>query len=80
VRPAETPVTAKSMDCSVVVTGRVLILSRIWYFVRGRRGVSRSYSRGCLVLSGDRRLLWHEIEKEGVGGHPSYRDAIYQCS
>jgi choline transport protein len=35
--PAETPVTAESMNYSVVVTGGVMILSGIWYVVRGRK-------------------------------------------
>jgi choline transport protein len=35
--PAETPVTANTMNYSVVVTGGVLILSGIWYWVRARK-------------------------------------------
>lgn len=35
--PPETPVDAESMNYSVVVTGGVMILSAIWYFVRGRK-------------------------------------------
>ena len=35
--PPETPVTAESMNYSVVVTGGVLILSAIWYFIRGKK-------------------------------------------
>jgi len=34
--PPATPVTASTMNYSVVVTGGVLILSAIWYFVRAR--------------------------------------------
>ena len=35
--PPATPVTASTMNYSVVVTGGIMILSTIWYFVRGRR-------------------------------------------
>jgi len=35
--PPATPVSASSMNYSVVVTGGVLILSGIWYFVRGKK-------------------------------------------
>ncbi|KAF2667741.1 amino acid transporter [Microthyrium microscopicum] len=35
--PPETPVTANTMNYSVVVTGGVLIFSVIWYFIAGRR-------------------------------------------
>lgn len=35
--PPETPVTASTMNYSVVVTGGVMILSAIWYFVRARK-------------------------------------------
>lgn len=35
--PPATPVSASTMNYSVVVTGGVMILSGIWYFVRGRR-------------------------------------------
>jgi choline transport protein len=35
--PPVTPVTANTMNYSVVVTGGVMILSVIWYFVRGRK-------------------------------------------
>ncbi|KAK5111657.1 hypothetical protein LTR62_004762 [Meristemomyces frigidus] len=35
--PPATPVTAATMNYSVVVTGGVMILSTIWYFLRGRR-------------------------------------------
>jgi choline transport protein len=35
--PAETPVTAEGMNYSIAVTGGVMILSAIWYFVRGRK-------------------------------------------
>ena len=34
--PPATPVTASTMNYSVVVTGGVMILSTIWYFVRAR--------------------------------------------
>lgn len=35
--PPETPVTTSTMNYSVVVTGGVLILSAVWYLMRGRR-------------------------------------------
>ena len=35
--PPVTPVSANTMNYSIVVTGGVLILSSIWYVVRGRR-------------------------------------------
>lgn len=35
--PPETPVTAETMNYSVVVTGGVIIFSIIWYFVRARK-------------------------------------------
>ena len=35
--PPATPVTAASMNYSVVVTGGVMLLSTVWYFVRGRK-------------------------------------------
>lgn len=35
--PPETLVTAPTMNYSVVVTGGVIILSIIWYFIRGRK-------------------------------------------
>jgi choline transport protein len=35
--PPVTPVTASTMNYSVVVTGGVLILAGIWYVIRGRR-------------------------------------------
>lgn len=35
--PPATPVTAESMNYSVVVTGGVIIFSIIWYFIRGRK-------------------------------------------
>jgi choline transport protein len=35
--PSETPVSANTMNYSVVVTGGVMILSGIWYVVRGRK-------------------------------------------
>jgi amino acid transporter len=35
--PPETPVSASTMNYSVVVTGGVLILSAIWYYVGGRK-------------------------------------------
>jgi choline transport protein len=34
--PPATPVTASTMNYSVVVTGGVIILSMVWYFIRGR--------------------------------------------
>lgn len=34
--PPETPVSAKTMNYSVVVTGGVLIFSVVWYYIRGR--------------------------------------------
>jgi choline transport protein len=34
--PPETPVSASTMNYSIVVTGGVMILSAVWYFVRGR--------------------------------------------
>ena len=34
--PPSTPVTASTMNYSVVVTGGVMILSGIWYFVRAK--------------------------------------------
>ena len=35
--PPSTPVTASTMNYSIVVTGGVVILSTIWYFVRARK-------------------------------------------
>jgi hypothetical protein len=35
--PPATPVTASTMNYSVVVTGGIMILSGVWYVVRGRR-------------------------------------------
>nr|POE87747.1 hypothetical protein CFP56_10976 [Quercus suber] len=35
--PPATPVDAASMNYSVVVTGGVMILSTVWYFVRGKK-------------------------------------------
>lgn len=35
--PPATPVTASTMNYSVVVTGGVIILSLVWYFIRGRK-------------------------------------------
>jgi len=35
--PPATPVDASTMNYSVVVTGGVIILSMVWYFVRGRK-------------------------------------------
>ncbi|EGP88174.1 uncharacterized protein MYCGRDRAFT_71654 [Zymoseptoria tritici IPO323] len=35
--PPETPVTPSTMNYSVVVTGGVMILSAVWYFVGGRK-------------------------------------------
>jgi amino acid transporter len=35
--PPATPVSAKTMNYSIVVTGGVLILSGVWYVVRGKR-------------------------------------------
>lgn len=35
--PPATPVTASTMNYSVVVTGGVIILSIVWYFIRGRK-------------------------------------------
>ncbi|KAK6438143.1 hypothetical protein LTR95_005657 [Oleoguttula sp. CCFEE 5521] len=35
--PPETPVTASTMNYSVVVTGGVMILSAIWYYVRAKK-------------------------------------------
>ena len=35
--PPETPVTASTMNYSVVVTGGIVILSIVWYFVRARK-------------------------------------------
>ncbi|KAK5721219.1 hypothetical protein LTR17_014780 [Elasticomyces elasticus] len=35
--PPATPVTAESMNYSVVITGGIVILSTVWYFIRGRR-------------------------------------------
>lgn len=35
--PPATPVTAETMNYSIVVTGGVIIFSIIWYFVRGRK-------------------------------------------
>lgn len=35
--PPVTPVSANTMNYSVVVTGGVIIFSVIWYWVRGRR-------------------------------------------
>ena len=35
--PPVTPVTASTMNYSIVVTGGVMILSGVWYFVRARR-------------------------------------------
>jgi choline transport protein len=35
--PPVTPVTASTMNYSVVVTGGVMILSVVWYFIRGRK-------------------------------------------
>jgi choline transport protein len=35
--PPATPVTASTMNYSIVVTGGIMILSGIWYFIRGRK-------------------------------------------
>jgi choline transport protein len=35
--PPETPVTANTMNYSVVVTGGVMILSVVWYYIRGKK-------------------------------------------
>lgn len=35
--PPETSVSASTMNYSIVVTGGVIILSMVWYFVRGRK-------------------------------------------
>lgn len=35
--PAQTPVDASSMNYSVVVTGGVMILSAVWYYVKGKK-------------------------------------------
>ena len=35
--PPDTPVTASTMNYSVVVTGGVMILSTIWYFIGGKK-------------------------------------------
>ena len=35
--PPGTPVDATSMNYSIVVTGGVIILSIVWYFIRGRK-------------------------------------------
>jgi choline transport protein len=35
--PVVTPVDANTMNYSIVVTGGVIILSIVWYFVRGRK-------------------------------------------
>ena len=35
--PPGTPVTASTMNYSVVVTGGIMILSIVWYWVRGRK-------------------------------------------
>lgn len=35
--PADYHVTASSMNYSVVVTGGVMILATVWYFVRARK-------------------------------------------
>ena len=35
--PPETPVSASTMNYSVVVTGGVIIFSIVWYYVRGRK-------------------------------------------
>lgn len=35
--PPETPVDASTMNYSIVVTGGVMILSAIWYFIRGKK-------------------------------------------
>lgn len=35
--PPATPVTASTMNYSIVVTGGVIMLSIVWYFVRGRK-------------------------------------------
>lgn len=34
--PSETPINYTTMNCSIVVTGGVLILSGLWYFLRAR--------------------------------------------
>lgn len=35
--PPQTPVSASTMNYSVVVTGGVMILSAIWYYIGGRK-------------------------------------------
>ena len=35
--PPATPVTASTMNYSIVVTGGVIIFSIVWYFIRGRK-------------------------------------------
>jgi choline transport protein len=35
--PPQTPVTASTMNYSIVVTGGVIIFSIVWYFVKGRK-------------------------------------------
>jgi len=35
--PPATPVTANTMNYSIVVTGGVMILSGVWYYIRGSR-------------------------------------------
>ncbi|RDI87741.1 hypothetical protein Vi05172_g2570 [Venturia inaequalis] len=59
--PPATPVRASTMNYSIVVTGGVLVLSGVWYFVGGRR-----VYRGPVVDGGD--VVGRGVGVDGVDG------------
>lgn len=50
--PPETPVSASTMNYSIVVTGGVIILSMVWYFIRGKNEY-----RGPLIDEEVKRIM-----------------------
>lgn len=63
--PPATPVSASTLNYSIVVTGGVIILSMVWYFVRGRREY-----RGPLIDDEVKRIMHLDavldVDEKGV--------------
>jgi len=78
--PPSTPVTASTMNYSVVVTGAVIIFSIIWYFIHGKkvfRGplvddeIMRRMTRASVVGQGEERTAVDQIPLDSVAPTPN---------
>ena len=69
--PPATPVTAESMNYSIVVTGGVIIFSIVWYFIKGRKEYKGPIVDDEVSERVDRRRGSVMSVRDAVGGRPA---------